>query len=141
MKLLQFYFREVQYSGQPIDEMNGTCGEFSGHAEASMHAGTLSQQLYNVVVMNEAGKKEYHYYDNKDKSLRCGNCKHFNSKSTTDREWGKCENDKNKVGVIGLNMIDAYMPDDQERKEIKEHFDDSIRYPDNFGCIFFEPIV
>lgn len=70
----------------------------------------------------------------------CGNCRHFNPTATVITTIGKCENEKNKVRVIGLNIINAYMPDDQGRKEIKDHFAYSIRYPENFGCIFFEPI-
>lgn len=70
----------------------------------------------------------------------CINCKHFNPTVTTSKTWGKCENKKNDVRVIGLNVVNMYIPDEAGRKEVRDHFDDSIRYPEEFGCIFFEPL-
>lgn len=71
---------------------------------------------------------------------KCLNCRHWRDKAWTDKGWGICDNQKNEVRVIGLNMIDRYIPDEAERKEVKDHFEDSIRYPEDFGCIFFEAL-
>lgn len=69
----------------------------------------------------------------------CLNCRHWRDKAWVDKGWGICDNPKNEVRVFAgslLNLI-APSPDDEwARQEIIE----SIRYPEDFGCIFFEPL-
>lgn len=74
------------------------------------------------------------------KGKTCLNCRHWRDKAWTDKGWGICDNPKNEVRVIGLNMVNGYIPDEAGRKEVKDHFEDSIRYPEDFGCIFFEAL-
>lgn len=71
----------------------------------------------------------------------CLNCRHFRDKSYTDKVWGVCDNPKNKLKVVGLSLIPAYVHDVQGQNELRNQLEDGIRYPEDFGCIFFEPII
>jgi len=66
----------------------------------------------------------------------CGNCKHWRDKAWTTKGWGVCDNPRNEVmcnmqhhlrGIVSEELI-------QKLEEM-----DCIRYPEDFGCIYFEP--
>lgn len=70
----------------------------------------------------------------------CLNCRYWRDKSWTDKGWGKCDNPKNEVKAGPLAMIRYYLKDDpQAAEELARHVEDGTRYPEDFGCIFFEP--
>lgn len=66
----------------------------------------------------------------------CGNCEHFDPMSD---HYGKCLNPKNKVKAGPLNLVNYYVTNRTEAKEFRDAIEDGTRYPDTFGCIFFEP--
>lgn len=70
-------------------------------------------------------------------SNTCANCKHFRQTVHTKKDWGKCENEKNEVKMAASALVHKYVEDDWAKDEIL----DGIRYPADFGCIFFEPIT
>lgn len=74
----------------------------------------------------------------KNKNI-CGNCRHFNPMATTSKTWGKCENEKNETYVIGLGVIKFYVKDNEGMEELTDILENGIRYPEDFGCRFFEP--
>lgn len=60
--------------------------------------------------------------------------------ATTSKTWGKCENEKNEVRILGIDvLVNTYVTGEQEKEELKAMLD--IRYPEDFGCIFFEKII
>ena len=61
---MQIYFQQIEKEGQPFDEMKTTFGDFMDLKSGAQHAKSLSYTLDIPIVMHEAGKKEYHYYDN-----------------------------------------------------------------------------
>lgn len=65
----------------------------------------------------------------------CRNCKHFRHKVRTSKDWGICENDKNQVKLAASALVTKFVSDAWAATEILE----GIRYPEDFGCIFFEP--
>lgn len=70
---------------------------------------------------------------------RCINCRHWRDKAWTDKGWGICGNLKNEVKAGPLSMIRYYLKDDPTAaEELARHVEDGIRYPEDFGCIFFE---
>lgn len=82
-------------------------------------------------------------YDFAIESMRCINCRHWREKALADKGWGICDNPKNEVKAGPLSMIRSYgkhnnMPE-QEIEELVTEVENGIRYPEDFGCIFFEP--
>jgi len=76
---------------------------------------------------------------NEMESMRCLNCRHWRDKAWTDKGWGICDNPKNEVEVGPIAMIRYYLKDDPKAaEELANHVEDGIRYPEDFGCIFFE---
>jgi len=79
------------------------------------------------------------------KSPTCLNCKHWRDKSWTDKGWGICDNSKNETKISLRGMITNYLRDhpapekDQIIEELVSEVENGIRYPEDFGCIFFEP--
>jgi hypothetical protein len=67
---------------------------------------------------------------------RCGNCLHWRHKSSDNKGsgWGICDNPKNKVYIAAGSLVAKTVADPDMAAMIL----DSIRYPENFGCIFFE---
>jgi len=51
-----------------------------------------------------------------------------------------CDNPKNEI-KIGISLIGAYVTDETMREELAGYIEDGIRYPEDFGCIFFEPNI
>lgn len=138
---LQFYFGRVGYEGQPPNEMGQSCGEFDSHKSAASHALSLSKELGLPIAMHAAGKKEYHYY-NADMGTKavCKDCRHWRDKAWTSKGWGKCDNPKNEVKSGPLAMIRYYLKEDPKgAEELARAVEDGILYPEDFGCIFFEP--
>ncbi len=74
----------------------------------------------------------------KEKTKTCLNCLHWRDKAWVNKGWGICDNLKNEV-KIGTAMISAYVSDETMREELRAYIEDGIRYPEDFGCIFFEP--
>ena len=70
----------------------------------------------------------------------CRHCKHWRDKAWTNRGWGICDNPKNEVKVSGLSRIPYFVDDPQAQKELMVELENGIRYPEDFGCIFFGPI-
>lgn len=73
----------------------------------------------------------------------CINCRHWRDKAWVDKGWGICDNPKNEVKAGPLSMIRYYgkhnnMPQ-EEIEELVQEVDNGTRYPEDFGCIFFEP--
>lgn len=79
-------------------------------------------------------------------SGKCLDCRHWRDKAWTDKGWGICDNPKNESKVSLRGMITNYMrnlPDpekDQMIEELVAEVEDGIRYPEDFGCIFFEAL-
>lgn len=138
----QYYFQQKEYEDQPFDQMQTSFGEFDDFRTASKHAVKLSQSLQKVIVMHLAGKKEYHYFDALLPTINtCANCKHWRDKAWTNKGWGICDNPKNEVKAGPLAMIRYYLKDDPKAaEELAAHVEDGIRYPEDFGCIFYEAI-
>lgn len=134
-----FYFRIQGSPEQPIDEMGTIYAELDGLKDAATHAISLSRKYGFPIVVNKAGEKNYHYYDAKGiigPDMTCGNCGHWRCKT---KGWGICDNTKNKVKAGPLGMIRYYLKDDPTAaEELARHVEDGIRYPEDFGCIFFE---
>lgn len=75
------------------------------------------------------------------KSNICVNCRHWRDKAWTSKGWGICDNPKNEVKAGPLSMIRYYLKDDPKAaEELAREVENGIRYPEDFGCIFFEPI-
>lgn len=78
---------------------------------------------------------------------KCLNCRHWRDKAWVDKGWGICDNPKNETKISLRGMITNYMrnlPDpekDQMIEELVAEVEDGIRYPEDFGCTFFEPII
>lgn len=74
---------------------------------------------------------------------QCLNCRHWRDKAWTDKGWGICDNQKNEAKVFGTALFRAYLKDlpdaEQAIKELTDIIEDGIRYPQDFGCNFFEP--
>lgn len=76
--------------------------------------------------------------DNGDGNI-CKNCQWWREKAFTSKGWGICDNPKNEVKAGPLSMIRYYLKDDPTAaEELARHVEDGIRYPEDFGCIFFE---
>lgn len=136
---LKFYFQRLEYLGQAFDDMQTSFGEFESQEAAALHALGLSKELNLIIIMHAAGKKEYHYYSPPVATVGiCLNCRHWRDKAWTDKGWGICDNPKNEVNVR-TGMISAYVSDLKMRQELAIFVGNSIRYPEDFGCIFFEP--
>lgn len=69
----------------------------------------------------------------------CLNCRHWRDKAWVDKGWGICDNPKNEV-YVGTSLIHQYVTDAREVEELTTMIEDGIRYPEDFGCIFFENI-
>lgn len=70
----------------------------------------------------------------------CANCKHWRDKAWTDKGWGICDNPENEVKAGPVAMIRYYMKNDPKAaEELVLEVENGIRYPEDFGCIFFEP--
>jgi hypothetical protein len=68
---------------------------------------------------------------------KCSQCKHWRDKSWIgERGWGVCDNPKNEVKVAAGAILKTQGVEPWAQEEVLQ----GIRYPDNFGCIFFEPI-
>jgi hypothetical protein len=67
----------------------------------------------------------------------CRNCAHWRDKAWTNKGWGVCDNPQNEVKVSASAIVEQMIPaeEDWAKREIL----DSIRYPEDFGCIFFAP--
>jgi len=70
----------------------------------------------------------------------CRNCKHWRDKAWTDKAWtdkgwGVCDNSKNDVKSNFQHHLHGYVTEDLI-KTLEEL--DTIRYPEDFGCIYFE---
>lgn len=74
----------------------------------------------------------------------CGNCKYWRHKVTTHNSWGICDNWKNEVKVNDprpfLNWLTTCLTDKDIVDEVELEIRSSIRYPEDFGCRFFEPL-
>ena len=76
----------------------------------------------------------------------CGNCGHWRDKAWTNKGWGICDNPKNETKISLRGMITTYMRDlpnpekDQMIEEVVNEVENGIRYPEDFGCIFFEAL-
>lgn len=69
----------------------------------------------------------------------CLNCRHWRDKSWTSKGWGICDNPANEVKAGPLAMIRYYLKDDPKAaEELAREVENGIRYPEDFGCIFFE---
>lgn len=77
---------------------------------------------------------------------KCLNCRYWRDKAWGDKGWGICDNPKNETKISLRGMVTNYMrnlPDpekDQMIEELVAEVEDGIRYPEDFGCIFFEAL-
>lgn len=77
---------------------------------------------------------------------KCRNCCHWRDKAWTDKGWGICDNPKNETKISLRGMVTNYMRNlpepekDQMIEELVREIEDGIRYPEDFGYIFFEPL-
>lgn len=62
----------------------------------------------------------------------CKNCKWWRTKSDTR---GKCDSPDNKVRCMSSKALYPMLVDSQD---IAYAIEDSVTYPEDFGCIFFE---
>jgi hypothetical protein len=79
-----------------------------------------------------------------DTPRTCKNCRHWRDKAWTDKGWGICDNPKNEVKAGPLGVVRGYgrhykLPQDAIDELVTE-VENGTRYPEDFGCIFFEPI-
>jgi hypothetical protein len=68
---------------------------------------------------------------------KCRTCKFWRDKAWTDKGWGVCDNPLNELAVSGIGLLSRYLEGDQ-LKVMQDILD--IRYPEDFGCIFYKPI-
>lgn len=72
--------------------------------------------------------------------MKCLNCRHWRHKAQTSKGWGICDNPQNQVKAGPLAMIRYYLKNDPKAaEELANEVEQGIRYPEDFGCIFFEP--
>lgn len=67
----------------------------------------------------------------------CLNCRHWRDKAWTDKGWGICDNEKNEVRIPGVQPLLGVFGSQNEW--VIDEIKNGIRYPEDFGCIFFEP--
>lgn len=86
----------------------------------------IDPSITNVVPDDGSGK-------------RCLNCRYWRDKAWTDKGWGICDNPKNEVYTgVGTTIASFVHKDDEEF--VRNQIEDGIRYPEDFGCIFFEAL-
>lgn len=68
----------------------------------------------------------------------CLNCHHWRAKAWTAKGWGICDNPKNEVKTGVRALLSQYVSDTAAREELGDEIENGIRYPQDFGCIFFE---
>lgn len=66
----------------------------------------------------------------------CLNCRYWRDKAWTNKGWGSCDNEYNEVKIAASPLLAGKMDD-----ELIQMVLSSIRYPEDFGCIFFEPLL
>lgn len=81
------------------------------------------------------------FFENKNTEPVCRNCKHWR-----DKAWTGTENDKG-IGVCDNPLVDvrprakALLASQGVEDWAVEEILQSVRFPDDFGCRFFEPIT
>lgn len=118
----------------------------SGHGKDSIAVAYASKEDGEIIISavnNTYGKgidpSKWNAIPDDGSGKKCLNCRYWRDKAWVDKGWGICDNPKNEV-YIGTSIIHKYVMDAREVEELTTMIEDGIRYPEDFGCIFFEAL-